>query len=137
MSNINYPSWESGIPNKMPDYNPYTKYFNWVKYKDDSPFVTNTFSVSLVELKIAWTYTEILKWLREEHKLLICVDVFLLSPENKIIYDYSIFNFNKYDGQVLGDYEVNFGKDEGLSTYEQALDEAILYCLNLIKYETK
>lgn len=39
MSNINYPSWKSGIPQLMPNYNIFNNNYNWLQsnsnIKDD------------------------------------------------------------------------------------------------------
>lgn len=131
MSNINYPSWESGIPELMPIINPYNTtriknkaVFNvWVKFnfenKEKINFLHFCGENDLYYLRDAWSYTEILKWLREEHRLFIKININKTGTR----YEYIIKYFQDDGFEDL--YPI-----EDFSTYEEALDGAILFCLN-------
>lgn len=140
MNNINYPSWEIG--QKLPKDNPYqeengaTMFFSYFKVKSTGDIIVDSDEVHRYlycdKLQDAWSYTEILKWLREEHNLniylrgLYVVDICDIKEET----DYYIADVNNKpvlveDNSTLDCYFFN--------TYEETLDNAILHCLQLIK----
>ncbi len=131
MSNINYPSWESGIPEKLPYINPYSSDNMYIELATivqiwDWESITKHSVPDQLRLKYAWSYTEILKWLREEHKIFILIDI----VDN--------FYYDKWTYKIKpsSDFKkLPIIKPNTFYTYEQAQDQAILYCLKLIKNE--
>lgn len=125
MKNLNYPTWESGIPQLLPEINPYRSIENHCKYypqknwKDEiigytvHNYSSSTHIREYHQAKDAWSYMEILQWLRDkEYK-------FVEVPARDGLYQVW------YKNELIWD----FYKD----TYYEALDEAIIYTLNLLK----
>ena len=134
MNNINYPSWEIG--KLLPKDNPYNKSVTWTLIeKGNNEFperieawsYDTRFNMCYEEIiQDAWSYQEILKWLREEHKLYPEVGAINVPVFDKWCYD--IYNISKRTTKFLWDR-----KYKAFETYEEALDNAILHCLTIIK----
>ncbi len=145
MSNINYPSWESGIPERLPYINPYSSDNMYIELATiiqiwDWESITRHSVPDQLRLKYAWSYTEILKWLREEYKFQVIIET-AGNKEDFPKYTFRVYTDLSNEWDIIlkwtnESYE-DFIKKYCYDTYEQALDEAILYCLNLIEDETK
>ena len=139
MDNINYPTWESGICQLLPEVNPYDDSWYIGGKADREPEIWTDgeigeffFSPKFKRLKIAWSYQEILKWLREEHKIHIVI---------KSLYAVDICNIKTETDYYIADVDNKpvLVEDDGtldcyfFTTYEEAIEEGIKLCLNDIK----
>ena len=130
MNNINYPSWQSGISSNILNHNiDYDAYYIQI---DDNIDIWNECEMSELYrgngkvLDVAFTYTEILKWLREKHKLVIEVTAINIPTFDKWCFD--VYNMNTRTFKYLWNK-----KEPVFNTYEEALDSAILHCLTILK----
>jgi hypothetical protein len=149
MNNINYPTWESGIPELLPEITPYNEDYKWVLFLESEKFQLNNIDYLLLEynsiqyeiIRNAWSYMEILKWLREKdiHITIqyITESRYQYNPtidDNRtaIKYVFTDDKFHRVKWTTCFEYE-RFTSFEDCITYHEALDEAILHCLKLIK----
>lgn len=85
---------------------------------------THPNSQQFIDLKIsAPTQTQVSRWLREIYKLHIEI-IGMVSGDLEISYSFWIRNLKNYSDVILN--------DKNYSSYEDCLEEGILYTLNLI-----
>lgn len=95
---------------------------SWFHYDADGNIVTRGYRLNKPEDIPAWTLQMVMKWLREQYKIFICI-VFL---EEIDMYGFTIEDMSskKY---------LATSKNDGYPTYEQTCEAVIKYCLkNLI-----
>ena len=140
MKNLNYPTWESGIPQMMPEVNPYNDEYYYIKVLNTGKIeVWNHYEIEKwykpqlyqrveknSEYAYAWGYMEILQWLRDK------------GYHIKILWGFNgDYYFMSIDTLIDGKLRMvnNINTMNRYPDYYEALDEAIIYTLNLLKDE--
>ena len=126
MKNLNYPTWESGIPQLLPEINPYSHSKwenNWCK--EDEPDATEIvllpeWSDEYIIIRQVFSYMEILQWLRDKG---YHIELKWIFTDTGGYYNWEVYKEDKW---LSSFYQF---------TYHEALDEAIIYTLNLLKDE--
>lgn len=113
-----------GFP-QSPDYFNYSNYYEWDGLRKIHPLYNVNIwfdNINKKNLYFAPTISQVLKWLREEKKIHVAIDIMKAYPEAKNIYwGYNIVLIDKYE---VYHFEWNS------NSFEQAALTGIEYVLN-------